>query len=60
MYRELIALMEAKSKNGEDGQDIVEGAIQAIREFVTETCRADVPTELARLAKLLTDAARLD
>lgn len=50
MKRELKALIEMKAKNGEDLADIVENAVEVIREVMME---ADRITYLPRLAEIL-------
>lgn len=50
MKRELAALLEVKVSMGEDGQELVEGCIIAVREFVL---KAGEEADLLRLAELL-------
>ncbi len=54
MYHEMKALLEAKTRAGEDGQDIVEGALRAIHEFVTTCANIPLEAEFRRLAAILT------
>lgn len=55
MYNIMKALLEAQSQNGEDGQELVEGTITALREFIVNTFGNDgrLPDELHRVAFML-------
>lgn len=55
MYRELKALLEAKTQNGEDEQELVDGALLAIHEFVGEAFGDDarLSDEFKRLTNIL-------
>lgn len=51
MYNIMKALLEAQSQNGDDGQELVEGAIKALREFVVISYGGEnLADELHRLA----------
>lgn len=56
MYRMLKAMLNAMTENGDDGQELVEGGVRALREFVIEAygqTGSELQTELERLGKML-------
>jgi hypothetical protein len=53
MYLLMKAILEAQSANGEDGQELVNGALLALHEFIRDTCGVPLDAEWDRVTKLL-------